>query len=78
MQMCMLIYSSGDNLDLRLYSLNLMATLTNTDMWTYVQQHTALFERGGTFYAIVERDLGLTDGKHFVLPSIQNKVRFRF
>ncbi|XP_071795965.1 deubiquitinating protein VCPIP1-like [Asterias amurensis] len=64
---------TGDNLDLRLYSLNLMATLTNTDMWTYVQQHSALFERGGTFYAIVERDLGLTDGKHFVLPSIQNK-----
>ncbi|XP_022099478.1 deubiquitinating protein VCIP135-like isoform X2 [Acanthaster planci] len=64
---------TGDTLDLQLYSLNLMATLMNLDMWAYVQQNATLFERGGLFYAIVERDLGLADGKHFLLPSIPNK-----
>ena len=44
------------------------------DLWTYVQQMPHLFSVGGLFFQQVERDLGLTDGKHCTLPALPGKV----
>lgn len=69
--------SKDSNLEVQLNSLTLLAALSGLDLWHYSKGKPELFERGGLFYNIVERDLGLEDGKHCMLPSIPEK-RFRF
>ncbi|KAG0437708.1 hypothetical protein HPB47_017319 [Ixodes persulcatus] len=43
-------------------------------VWTYAQENPWLFCRGGLFYAQMQRDIGLVDGKHCHLPLIPDKV----
>ncbi|XP_041466903.1 deubiquitinating protein VCPIP1-like isoform X1 [Lytechinus variegatus] len=69
--------SDESNLEVQLTSHTLMAALNGLDLWNYSKRKPELFSRGGLFYNIVERDLGLEDGKHCMLPSIPKK-RFRF
>lgn len=64
----------GDSLDSSIVSLVLLASLSNKDLWTYVQRDPHLFSVGGLFYKQVQRDLGLTPGKHCTLPSLPGKV----
>ncbi|XP_006824972.1 deubiquitinating protein VCPIP1-like [Saccoglossus kowalevskii] len=59
------------------FSMALMATISGSDLWTYVQNMPQLFARGGLFYRQVERDLGLADNKHCTLPTLPSKT-FRF
>ena len=51
-----------------------MSAVTGKDLWTYVQSMPHLFSVGGLFYNQVQRDLGLTDGKHCQLPCLPGKV----
>ncbi|XP_064634580.1 deubiquitinating protein VCPIP1-like isoform X2 [Lineus longissimus] len=69
--------SNGDSLDKSIATLALMATLTGRDFWGYVQSMPHLFSIGGLFYKQVDRDIGLTDGKHCTLPCLPGKV-FRY
>ena len=62
------------NLEVQLTSHTLMAALSGLDLWNYSKGKPELFSRGGLFYNIVERDLGLEDSKHCMLPSIPKKV----
>ncbi|XP_033752592.1 deubiquitinating protein VCIP135-like [Pecten maximus] len=68
---------ANDTLDASIASLAIMATIAGKDLWTQVQSMPHLFSVGGLFYKQVERDLGLVDGKHCQLPSLQGKV-FRY
>lgn len=43
-------------------------------VWAYAQGNPWLFCRGGLFYAQMQRDIGLVDGKHCHLPLIPDKV----
>ncbi|XP_070565133.1 LOW QUALITY PROTEIN: deubiquitinating protein VCPIP1-like [Ptychodera flava] len=72
-----LAQEQGADLDLQISSMALMATLTGTDLWGYVQKMPHLFTKSGLFYRQVERDLGLADNKHFTLPTLPNKT-FRY
>ncbi|XP_071490949.1 deubiquitinating protein VCPIP1-like [Diadema antillarum] len=69
--------NDASNAEVQLMSLSLMAKLNGMDLWTFSKGKPDLFEHGGLFYNIVERDLGLEDGKHCMLPSIPEK-RFRY
>ncbi|XP_077979065.1 deubiquitinating protein VCPIP1-like [Glandiceps talaboti] len=72
-----LAQDQGAELDLQISSMALMATITGSDLWNYVQNMPQLFVRNGLFYRQVERDLGLADNKHFTLPTLPNKT-FRY
>lgn len=43
-------------------------------VWAYAQENAWLFCRGGLFYAQMQRDVGLVDGRHCQLPLIPEKV----
>ena len=45
------------------------------DLWAYVQGIPHPFSVGGLLYNQVQRDLGLTEGKHYQLPCLSGKVR---
>lgn len=47
---------------------------TGATVWSYAQENEWLFCRGGLFYAQMQRDVGLVDGKHCHLPLIPDKV----
>ncbi|KAH7970477.1 hypothetical protein HPB49_007759 [Dermacentor silvarum] len=47
---------------------------TGASVWSYAQENEWLFCRGGLFYAQMQRDVGLVDGKHCHLPLIPDKV----
>jgi len=62
------------SLDTAILSLPLMASLSGKDVWNYVQGIPHLFSVGGLFYQQVERDVGLSDGKHCTLSILPGKV----
>lgn len=47
---------------------------SSRSVWEYAQENPWLFCRGGLFYAQMQRDIGLVDGKHCHLPLIPDKV----
>lgn len=47
---------------------------TGASVWAYAQENEWLFCHGGLFYAQMQRDVGLVDGKHCHLPLIPDKV----
>lgn len=54
----------------------LLSHLKSSDrsVWAYAQENAWLFCRGGLFYAQMQRDVGLVDGRHCQLPLIPEKV----
>ncbi|XP_030630320.1 deubiquitinating protein VCIP135 [Chanos chanos] len=63
-----------ENIDLEMSSLCLLATLMGEDVWSYAKKLPHLFQRGGVFYNIVKKDMGLLDGKHCTLPHLAGKT----
>ena len=61
-------------LDAGIQALVLAAQLSGSDLWQQVQAMPVLFDRGGLFYRLAERDVGLTDGKHINLQALPGKV----
>ena len=65
----------GSELEAGVQALLLAAQLSGADLWQQVQAMPVLFARGGLFYRLAERDVGLTDGKHISLQALPGKVR---
>ncbi|XP_056913214.1 deubiquitinating protein VCPIP1 isoform X1 [Takifugu flavidus] len=63
-----------ESIDLEISSLCLLATLMGEDVWSYAKTLPHLFQRGGVFYNIVMKDMGLMDGKHCTLPHLSGKT----
>lgn len=63
--------SAGDDLEIQLTSQTLIANLKKITFWEHVRTQPSLFEKGGLFYKIVERDLGMKDGHHCMLPGLK-------
>ncbi|TRY66308.1 hypothetical protein DNTS_024307 [Danionella cerebrum] len=63
-----------DNIDLEMSSLCLLAALMGEDVWSYAKKLPHLFQKGGVFYNIVKKDMGLQDGKHCTLPHLLGKT----
>ena len=66
---------AGDSIDTSIASMTILCAVTGKDLWTYVQGMPHLFSVGGLLYNQVQRDLGLTEGKHCQLPCLPGKVR---
>ncbi|XP_077580982.1 deubiquitinating protein VCPIP1 [Stigmatopora nigra] len=64
----------GEGVDLEMSSLCLLATLMGEDVWTYAKKLPHLFQRGGVFYNIVKKDMGLMNGKHCTLPHLTGRT----
>ena len=65
----------ASELDAGIQALVLAAQLSGTELWQQVQAMPVLFARGGLFYRLAERDVGLVDGKHISLEALPGKVR---
>ena len=66
----------ASELDAGIQALLLAAQLSGTDLWQQVQAMPVLFAKGGLFYRLAERDVGLVDGKHISLQALPGKVRW--
>ncbi|XP_041365436.1 deubiquitinating protein VCPIP1-like isoform X2 [Gigantopelta aegis] len=75
--LCRTDHAGANSIDMSISSLAMLASLSGRDLWTYAQSNPHLFSVGGLFYKQVERDLGLSGGKHCTIPSLPGKV-FRF
>ncbi|XP_043221105.1 deubiquitinating protein VCPIP1-like [Amphibalanus amphitrite] len=64
----------ASELDAGIQALVLAAQLSGTELWQQVQAMPVLFAKGGLFYRLAERDVGLTDGKHISLQALPGKM----
>lgn len=76
MKLCYCI--AGDDLEIQLTSQTLIANLKKMTFWEHVRALPSLFDNGGLFYEIVNRDLGLKDGHHCMLPGLKEHVSLLF